>query len=77
VILREDFGDSGDGDGVSVEPGLVESFMDSSIEVGSGSSGKESVQFDESFNIGVGGFCLSDSSVGNSASSDQVNSHGV
>ena len=77
MILREDFGDSGDGDGVSVKPGLVESFMDGSIEVGSGSSGKESVQFDEGFNIGVGGFSLSDSSVGNSAASDQVNSHGV
>ncbi len=69
VVLRQDFGDSGDGHGVSVEPGLVESFVDGGIEVGGGSSGEEGIQFDEGFNIGVGGFSFSDTSVSNSAAS--------
>lgn len=70
VVLRENLGNSGDGDGISVEPGLVESFMDGGIEVGGGSSGEEGIQLDEGFNIGVGGFGFSDTSVGDSAASD-------
>lgn len=70
VVLREGFSDSGDGHGVSVKPGLIESFMDGGIEVGGGSSGEEGIQLDEGFNISVGGFGFSDTSVGDSTASD-------
>ena len=69
-VLRQDLGDLRNGNWVSVEPGLVESFMDGGIKVGGGSSGEEGIQLDKGFNIGVGGFGFSDTSVGDSAASD-------
>jgi hypothetical protein len=37
-------GDSGDGDGISVQSGLVESLVDNLVELGLGSSGEEGVK---------------------------------
>lgn len=47
VVLGEVPGDSGNGDGVAVEPGLVESLVDDLIELGLGSSGEEGVELRE------------------------------
>lgn len=47
VVLGEVPGDSRDGDGVAVEPRLVESLVDDLIELGLGSSGEEGVELHE------------------------------
>lgn len=44
AILAQMSGDSGDGDGISVQPGLVESLVDNLVELGLGSSGEEGVK---------------------------------
>jgi hypothetical protein len=53
--------DSGDGDGVSVQTGLVESLVDDLVELGFGSSGEEGVKlrkfygyFDQTLEVRVG-----------------------
>ena len=69
-IVWKSSGDSGDGDRVSVEPGLIESFMNSCVESRLSSSAKERVKLNQSFNILVGRLCFSDTSIGDSSSSD-------
>jgi hypothetical protein len=43
-VLGEESGDAGDGDGVAIKSGLVESLVDDLIELGVGSSGEEGVK---------------------------------
>lgn len=61
AILTKMSCDSGDGDGVSVETGLVESLVDDLVELGFGSSGEEGVElgkfygyFDQTLEVRVG-----------------------
>lgn len=44
AIFGEVLGDSGDGDGISVQPGLVESLVNDLVELGFGPSGEEGVE---------------------------------
>lgn len=70
VIVRKSSGDSWDWDRISVESGLIESFVDGCVELGFSSSIKEWVKLNQSFNICVGWLGFSDASVSDSSSSD-------
>ena len=48
-IFGENSGDSGNGDRVSIESGLVQSFVDGLVEFGLGSSGEEGVELNKQY----------------------------
>lgn len=70
IIMRKGSSDSWDGDWISVESWLIESFVNGFVEVWLSSSIKERVKLNQSFNICVGCLGFSDASVGDSSSSD-------
>ena len=53
AVLGEMPGDSGDGDGVSVQSRLVESLVDDLVELGFSPPGEEGVESNQALDVGV------------------------
>lgn len=76
LIFASVLDDTGQTKRISSKPALVESFVDDSVEVAISSPLEERVKSNKRFEVEIARASLADASVGGSAASDQVDTHG-